>query len=950
MRLFFFAIICACLLPASVRATDFDLVTPGRKVSIYYSAGATQLDSITAHLLAADIQRVTGYKPFVGTDIAKAKGNIILIGNQQGVPLQYADSLQGQWERYTLQVVAQPFPGVSQALVIAGSDVRGTAYGVFDISARIGVSPWYWWADAIPRKQARLSLNIAPFLSAPPSVQYRGIFLNDEDWGLQPWSAKTFEPELGDIGPKTYAKIFELLLRLKANMIWPAMHECTRAFYSVPGNVETAAAYHIVVGSSHAEPMLRTNTREWDKKTMGDFNYVTNQSAVDRYWEARVKQSSKLDAIYTVGMRGVHDSGIEGVKTVAETVPLLERIFQSQRKMLQQYVNPDISRVPQAFTVYKEVLEVYDAGVKVPDDVTIIWPDDNYGYIQRLNNGRERQRQGGSGVYYHASYWGRPHDYLWLPSTHPSLMQEEMTKAYRLGSRKIWVVNVGDIKSIEYNMTSFLDAAYNIQPFLDSRYAKVHLRNWVAQNTGEAHADTIAGLLWKYYDLAFERRPEFMGWSQTEPTTKTGRTAYNHQFYGDQAQRRLDEYQAIQKGVEALRKRMPTQTQDCFFQLVYYPVKCASLINQKFLYQDKAALYGQQGRVVAGWYDSLASTAYKGIVAETDYYNRVLSNGKWAHMMSMAPRKLPVFDPPARTEVTANTTSAWQVKAEGGQADALPILSAVDGQPVFLDVYLTASKQLDFTIAPSASWIRPSLTSGRLTPHGLSSQKRIWINVDWKVAPKTAAFDGYVTIKAGGSTHQVKVTARRPAAPVNFAGHSGDKGYVAINPLHYQQRDDDSRGWQPLMGLGAYGASLQAAVSEQPIKDTTENTIRRMPSVSYYFTSPETRDAKIDICTLPTCPVNDSIGVRYAVSLDNGPLRIMNFRTFGRSNEWKQAVLSNTITRTFEVQQLTAGAHELKIYVIDPGVILDRIIIDLGGLQPFYGSIPESGIINPSNQ
>jgi hypothetical protein len=350
-------------------------------------------------------------------------------------------TIQNKWECFSIQIIRGntnakstklPFRGAG-LLVIAGSDPRGTAFGIFHLSKLMGISPFVWWADVRPQPRKQLFVS-GSYISKEPSVKYRGIFLNDEDWGLQPWAAKTFEPETGDIGPKTYSKIFELLLRLKANIIWPAMHPSTKAFFYYPGNVKTAGDYQIVVGSSHAEPMLRNNVGEWDEKTMGHFNYLTNKETVYKYWEERVKESSGIIANYSLGMRGVHDSGLEGIKDPKEAVPLMERIFEDQRAMLEKYINKDITAIPQVLTVYKEVLDIYDQGLKVPEDVTLVWPDDNYGYIQRLNNEKEKKRSGGSGVYYHASYWGRPHDYLWLSSTHPSLIREEMMKAYENGS------------------------------------------------------------------------------------------------------------------------------------------------------------------------------------------------------------------------------------------------------------------------------------------------------------------------------------------------------------------------------------------------------------------------------------------------------------------------------------------------------------------------------------
>nr|MBP6758225.1 glycosyl hydrolase 115 family protein [Flavobacterium sp.] len=536
-------------------ASKFEVFTKDKKAVILYD-NTKALDSILAYSLAEDIFKVTGFKPLVTKNKATASGNVIVIGQSQSELVQsFLDKnndwkgFEKQWESYGYKTILNPNKKISKAFVIAGTDPRGTAFGVFDLSQKIGVSPWYWWADVPVAKQKELVLSQNSFQSKAPSVKFRGIFLNDEDWGLRPWAAKTFEPEVGNIGPKTYAKIFELLLRLKANTIWPAMHEGTTAFFNIPGNAKIAEAYQIVVGSSHAEPMLRNNVDEWKEKEMGHFNYVSNRDNVYKYWEDRVKESKNVDAIYTIGMRGVHDSKMEGVKTNKEGAELIKQIIKDQRKLFETYINPDATKVPQAFTVYKEVLELYDEGLQVPDDVTLVWTDDNYGYIRRLSNEQEQKRSGGGGVYYHASYWGRPHDYLWVDSVHPALLREEMMKAYQANCKQIWILNVGDLKAIEYSTQLFLDMAYDAPTFEDASNVKKHMSTFYSSIFGKAYGKLIAEMKWDYFDLAFERKPEFMGWSQTEPSTKTKQTAYNPFFFGDENQRRIDQYQNLENQV-----------------------------------------------------------------------------------------------------------------------------------------------------------------------------------------------------------------------------------------------------------------------------------------------------------------------------------------------------------------------------------------------------------------
>jgi len=474
-----------------------------------------------------------------------------------------------------------------------------------------------------------------------PSVQYRGIFLNDEDWGLQPWAAKTFETELGDIGPKSYEKIFQLLLRLKANTIWPAMHPSTQAFYSVAGNQAMAQKYHIVVGTSHAEPMLRNNVGEWDQASLGDYNYVSNSETINEYWQARVEQVKEPNNqnIFTIGMRGVHDSKMQGINSNEQAIALLERIIATQRKMLTSTLKRNITQIPQAFIPYKEVLNLYNVGLSVPDDVTLIRPDDNYGYIRRLSNEKEQLRSGGSGVYYHISYWGRPHDYLWLSTHAPALIWYEMSRAYANDATKVWIVNVGDIKPAEYNMELFLDLAWDVKSV--NTDVSEHLRKWMSQTFNPDVATEVTAIMNEYYRLAFLRKPEFMGWSQTEPTTQTRLS----EFSDEHALARIEAYQYLSERLDSLSKKISKQRKDAFFQLVEYPVKSARAMNEKYLYRQLAVNCGSSH--CRAKFQTLAQLAHQSIQDLTEYYNVLMSNGKWRHMMSSKPRNLPVFQAPS---------------------------------------------------------------------------------------------------------------------------------------------------------------------------------------------------------------------------------------------------------------------------------------------------------------
>jgi hypothetical protein len=948
-------------------AQAFDIVTPQNKVSVYYDT-ESRLDSIAAHLLASDIELVSGYRPSVSANLSRASGNVIVVGSINSEIISEfrhklnLESLRGKWECYGYRLLKAPAKNIKNALFISGSDFRGTAYGVFDLSARLGVSPWNWWADVAPEKRNFISINIKDYTSEPPAVKYRGIFINDEDWGLQPWAAKTFEPGTGDIGPKTYAKVFELLLRLKANLIWPAMHPSTKAFFHYPGNAKTAEDYQIIIGSSHAEPMLRNNVGEWDKRTMGNFNYFTNKDRIYKYWEDRVRESRGINAIYTVGMRGVHDGQMEGVKDLKEAVPVLEGIIGEQRGLLSKYINKDVTAVPQVLTAYKEVLEIYDNGLKVPDDVTLVWPDDNYGYIHRLNNEKEVTRKGGAGVYYHASYWGRPHDYLWLPSTHPSLLREEMMKAYETGASRVWVLNVGDIKPQEYNMQQFLDMAYNPAPFKDSRYTKQHLLNWTTSIFGEKKGREIQSIMWEYYQLAFERRPEFMGWSQTEPTTQTTYTEFNHFYYGDEAQKRIDQYNALETAVKKLRRQISPKDADAFYQLVYYPVTGASRINKKFLYRDKAYFYAKQNRLSAYEYAQLSEAVYDSIVKETEYFNTQLAGGKWKYIMSMKPRNLPVYQPPVLPEISIDSTVAWDIAPEGyvkkdssllsgNDLMSLPSFDNLHKQQYFVDLFLGKNETIQWNAATSHNWIRLSKNNGILDPGQGKKQIRIWVDIDWKKFTGNEKTNGSITFAGGNKKMVVNLQAVKIYKPelAGFKGFIENNGFVSMRAANFTRQANKTAGqWKIISDLGYTGNALQVfPLSIEGTSPGEPDSIKLINSVvEYDFYTLFSATPHVTVFALPTHPINNNFSCRYAVSIDNGPLKIIDIKTFGRSGEWKQNVLRNRAEQKIEMSFLEAGKHTLKIYAVDRGVILDEIRIDLGGLVKAYSIVPETEFIH----
>ncbi len=522
-------------------------------------------------------------------------------------------------------------------IYILGSDSRGTAYGILELSRRIGVSPWEWWADATIERRDQVVLKNGFKLFEYPSVALRGIFINDEDWGLTPWSYLTHEPSKikGQIGPKTNARIFELLLRLRANTYWPAMHDVSVAFYQTPGNKEMANQYGIIMGASHCEPMMRNANTEWKIDGKGNYDFVNNRDNVLNFWQERVKELKGADNLYTLGIRGVHDGKMQGANTLQEQKAALVDVLKDQREMIKNTLNSNPEKVPQVFIPYKEVLDVYHMGLQVPDDVTLLWSDDNYGYIRHFPNETERKRKGGNGVYYHVSYWGRPHDYLWLATNHPAQVYTQMKMAYDKGARDIWMLNVGDIKPAEYLTELFLDMAWNIDQIKDSKEGlDRHLQNWLSREFGAHNAPELLSVMNEYYRLAYIRKPEFMANTRTEEKDAKFKEVSDLAWTEQEIKTRITEYEVLSNKVIELSKFIKPEKQDAWFELIAYPVRAAAEMNKKHLY-GQLARHG-----IAPWAKS--DDAFEAIEKLTANYN-ALGNGKWKNMMNAHPRDLTVY-------------------------------------------------------------------------------------------------------------------------------------------------------------------------------------------------------------------------------------------------------------------------------------------------------------------
>ena len=547
-------------------------------------------------------------------------------------------------------------------ILVEGHNGRGAAYGLLELSRLAGVSPWVWWGDVVPERRQRLVFDETMQMEHTPSVAYRGIFINDEDWSLRNWAWKNYEKtdQFGAMGPKTYKAVFQLLLRLRANAIWPGMHTGTPGFFTIKGNKEMADSCGILIGTSHCEPLLRNNVAEWDHAKRGAYNYITNREQVQQYWIERLKEVKGSEEFFTIGMRGIHDGSMEGVKTKQEKLEGLQQVIDDQRELIRKYYNKNVEQVPQVFIPYKEVLEIMESGLRVPDDVTLMWCDDNYGYMTRLSDAEQQKRSGGGGVYYHLSYWGRPHDYLWLTTTQPGLIYSEMKAAYNHNCRKLWIVNVHDPKVAAYDLEFFLDMAWDIDA-IQPNTINQHLERWLCTQFGEKVGKLLAPAMHEFYRLCGIRKPEFMGWTQVELDKKLhprGRsqvidTEFSESEFGNEMNRYMLDYAAVCKTVNEVEKDIRPELNDAFFAHIKYPVLAANAMATKMLYAQKARsrYLGQTDKAMEGREDYMKRTAaasiraYRKIQELTTHYN-ALGGGKWKGIMNMMPRDLPVFNPP----------------------------------------------------------------------------------------------------------------------------------------------------------------------------------------------------------------------------------------------------------------------------------------------------------------
>ena len=917
----------------------------GKVASIYYSAMDANVVEVTAEALRADIQRVTGLQPEISTDAPQASA-AILIGTIGQSPLinQLIEAgkidvseIEGKWEAYTATVVNNPLSGVEQGLIIAGSDRRGTAFGVFGLSESMGVSPWHFWGNVpVPEKSA---LYIAGSHTQPsPGVKYRGIFINDEDWGLQPWAANTFEPEVGNIGPKTYATVFELLLRLHGNVIWPAMHEFpvkSTPFYEIAENKVVADNYAIVISTSHHEPML-TNSHEYDEDIHGPYDYWNNSERIYKFWEERVKETAQYENIYTIGMRGRTDEGMlapVGATDEDKAAKIQNDIIPDQRKMLAEHVQSDPSEIPQIFIPYKETLVQYQSGLELPDDVTIVWPDDNHGYIRQLSTPAERARSGGSGVYYHLQYWGVPRSYLWFHSTPLGMTQSEIMKAWDFDAHKIWINNVGDIKPYEIGTDFFMRLARNPEAFRNFNQ-KEYLTQWAEHNFGGAHAGAIAEVLECYFHLNIKKRPEHLDLIDSD---------FSHVANGDEVQQRLEAFDALTESANTIYEQLPDLYKPAFYEMVLYSVRATSLINRKVLLAERSRLWADQNRAATISLANQARATSEKLSEEVRFYNEKNANGRWSGMVKPMPlSQLPqwahdtqrAWVMPEVGDYTPASEARLGVAIEGSAEPIdentvgdLPAFNQPADASYFIDVYNHGEGPLNWAARTSDPWIKLSQTSAE-------SDARIWVSIDWAQAPYGSDHSGSITIEGAGSERTVKLSVFKPEG-LDLAALPDaveNNGMVRIAAVDFDARDDlaDGTGWRRVDQATATGDGMTIHPVTARSIDLAQLT-DDSPSLTYRFFAFSAGPVSIHTQGLPTHKItSEHAGLRYAISLNGDEPRIVDLHADEYSDAWNVNTLRAAAIGETGHEIKVPGLQTIQVWMVDAGVVLEKLTVEIG--------------------
>ena len=924
----------------SAGAGTFPLVSGGKSAPLLVDDGDWPGVKRAVGDLAEDERRVTGVAPAVSASVGREQ-EVVLIGTIGHSALidglvragkLDVSGIAGHWEMAVTTVVNDPMPGVRRALVIAGADKRGTIYGVYDLSEQMGVSPWTWWADVRVTHRDALYVEPGRVVQPEPAVTYRGIFLNDEAPSLTNWVNEKY----GGFNSKFYTRVFELLLRLKANYLWPAMWNS--AFNEDdPQNPVLADEYGIVMGTSHHEPMIRAQ-QEWKRHGSGPWDYGSNAAVLDDFWRKGVTRNRDLESTITIGMRGDGDMPM----TEGENIKLLERIVADQRgiiadaekQAIAEGAPQKLSSDPQVWALYKEVQAYYEKGMRVPDDVTLLWCDDNWGNLRRLPTAAERGRKGGAGIYYHFDYVGDPRSYKWLNTISITKVWEQMNLALQYGADRIWVVNVGDLKPMEFPIEFFLTMART-----PGRYDYGHLHayavDWAAREFGAEHAEEIATDVERYTKYNARRKPE-----QIDAGTFS-QTSF------DEAGRVDGEWRALQTQVDALAGQLPEDERASFFELVQYPVDASANLTEMYVAAGRNALYAKQGRAEANDYAAEARQLFAKDAELTNAYNHGLLHGKWDHMMDQTHigytfwNEPPLNTMPAVTEVQPSEVAPAERATVGAVAyDGREMgmsLGTFDSvaQPVrMVTVFDRGTEPVKFTVKASAPWIVVSQASGEVT-----KDTRVSVSVDWTKAP-TGTGEGTVTVGqpyGAPVVFPLKAVRLSGVTRENATGFVESDGYLAIDAADTMARTADGEvHWVELPGFG----ETKSAMTVLPV--TAASAPESKASLEYRVFVQSAGTSELEAVLAPTLRFVPGRGLRFAVSVDDGPRTMVDELADDSDAAWRKVVSDGVRKVRLPLEMGAAGYHTLKVWMVDPGVVLERLVLWQGKPVESYLGPPES--------
>ncbi|PJJ84583.1 glycosyl hydrolase 115 family protein [Mucilaginibacter auburnensis] len=892
-------------------------------------------------------------QPVTGAIIIGTIGKSKLIDNLIAAKKIDVSAVKGKWESFIVQTLGNN-------LVIAGSDKRGTIYGIYDVSEKIGVSPWYWWADAPVKKSNALYVKTGRYIQPSPKVKYRGIFINDESPSFTGWARANF----GGVNSKAYVHMFELLLRLKANYLWPAMWGNTFN-EDDPMSPVLADEYGIVMGTSHHEPMMRAQKEYTNRKNeVGPWDFTTNASGLQKFWADGLERNKNYDNLITMGMRGDGDVAM-GKGDDKENIQTLKNVVSAQRDIIKKVYDKDPSEVPQLWAIFTEVQRYYDAGLNVPDDITLLFCDNNWGYIRRTGPINERKRKGGLGMYYHIDMNGGPWNDRWVNTTTVPKLREQFNLAYQTGIDRIWIVNVGDLKPKEMPIDFIMRYAWNPDA-ISANQTDDYMTDWAAGIFGKTYAKEIADIVSKYSKYNLMRKAEVQ-----DPKI------FSYVNFNE-AERVFKLWKDLTARAEQLEKRIPAEAKDAYYQLVLYPTKASAGVAEIYLAAGRNNLYAKQGRVSANDLAKRAQELFELDKQLSLRYNDSISNKKWKNMMSdvhigykqwSMPKEnsLPALSEvaplpkPALGVAVEGSTDAWpgtDTKAE------LPQFDALDKQRYYIDIFNRGTGAFKFTANANQPWIKIS----KLNSGVVEKDERLYVEIDWKLAPKGKA-SGLIEITGGDAKVLVQVNTLNSEAPKTkqpyFGGFSGE---FSIPAEKYNANISGKNArWTFLPNLGR----AEGNMGIQPVTAPSA-TAADAPRLDYNIFLAKAGTTKVCLGILPTQDVNPARGLRIAVAIDNAEPVIIDARkgyvdTFneytkenlanslvlkplpplgtpyalsGRRQQRRSEIFDNLRWLDVDIDVKDTGMHTIKVYMVDPEIVLERIVVNPNDKYPSYMGAP----------